>query len=98
VQYTHSASLDCAVHTQCLSTLCSTHTVPLYTVQYTHSASLHCAVHTHHWQICCHNTDYDHINGHEKTNTVILTKHCIELPDDGSLAIRNMLEQFLNIL
>ena len=41
-----SASLDCAVHTQCLSTLCSTHTVPLYTVQYTHSASLDCAVHT----------------------------------------------------
>ena len=46
VQYTHSASLDCAVHTQYLSTLCSTHTVPLYTVQYTHSASLDCAVHT----------------------------------------------------
>ena len=41
-----SASLHCAVHTQCLSTLCSTHTVPLYTVQYTHSASLDCAVHT----------------------------------------------------
>ena len=39
-------TLDCAVHTQCLSRLCSTHTVPLYTVQYTHSASLHCAVHT----------------------------------------------------
>ena len=46
VQYTHSVSLDCAVHTQCLPTLCSTHTVPLYTVQYTHSASLHCAVYT----------------------------------------------------
>jgi len=25
----HSASLDCAVHTQCLSRLCSIHTVPL---------------------------------------------------------------------
>jgi len=47
VQYTHSASLDCAIHTQCLSRLCSTHTVPLYTVQYNiHSASLDCAVHT----------------------------------------------------
>ena len=23
-----------------------------------------------------------------------VTKHCIELPDDGSLVIRNMLEQF----
>ena len=46
VQYTHSASLHCAVHTQCLSTLYSTYTVPLYTVQYTHSASLHCTLHT----------------------------------------------------
>ena len=35
-----------SVHTQCLSTLCSTHTVPVYTVQYTHSVSLHSAVHT----------------------------------------------------
>ena len=26
--------------------------------------------------------------------TVILAKHCITLPDDGSLVIRNMLEQF----
>jgi len=51
-------------------------------------------VHTHHGQICCHNTDYVHINGHDRTITVILAKHCIELPDDGSLVIRNMLEQF----
>ena len=50
--------------------------------------------HMHHGQICCHNTDYVHINGHEKTITVILAKHCIELPYDGSLVIRNMLEQF----
>jgi len=35
-----------------------------------------------------------HINGHDITITVILAKHCIELPDDGSLVIRNMLEQF----
>jgi len=70
----HSASLDCAVHTQCLSRLCSTHTP--------------------HGQICSHNTDYVHINGHDRTITVILVKHCIELPDDGSLVIRNMLEQF----
>jgi len=86
VQYTHSASLDCAVHIQCLSRLCSTHTVPLLTVQYTHSASLHCAVHTqclstlcsthmHHGQICCHKTDYVHINGHDRTITVIFAKH-----------------------
>jgi len=25
---------------------------------------------------------------------LILAKHCIELPDDGSLVIQNMLEQF----
>jgi len=40
------------------------------------------------------NTDYVRINGHDRTITVILAKHCIELPDDGSLVIRNMLEQF----
>jgi len=28
------------------------------------------------------------------TITVILAKHCIKLPDDGSLVIRNMLEQY----
>jgi len=78
MQYTHSASLHCAVHTQCLSTLCSTHTVPLYTVQYTHS---------HHREICYHNTDYVHINGHDRTITVILAKHRITLPDDGSLGV-----------
>jgi len=96
VQYTHSASPNCAVHTQCLSTLCSTHTVPLQTVQYTHSASLDSAVytHTHHRHMCCHNTDYVHINGHDRTITVILAKHCVKLPDDGSFVIRNMLEQF----
>jgi len=45
-------------------------------------------------QICCHNTDYVHVNGHNRTITVILAKHFIELPDDESLVIRNMLEQF----
>ena len=29
-----------------------------------------------------------------KTITLILAKYCIELPDDGSLVIRNMLERF----
>ena len=43
---------------------------------------------------CCHNTDYVHINGQYRTITVILARHCMELPDDGSLVIRNMLEQF----
>ena len=53
-----------------------------------------CSTHTHHGQICCHNTDYVHANGQDRTITVILAKHCIKLPDDGSLVIRNMLEQF----
>jgi len=44
MQYTNSTSLHCAVHTHYLSTLCSTHTVPPYTVQYKHSASLDCVV------------------------------------------------------
>jgi len=99
VHYTQSSSLHCVVHTQCFSTLCSTHTVPLYTVQYTHSASLHsavhtqslstlCSTHTHQEQTCCHNTDYIHINGRYRTITLILAKHSIMLPDDGSLVIR----------
>jgi len=54
------------------------------------------------WCVCvctaqsreCHNTDYVHINEREITITVILVKHCIKLPDDGSFVIRNMLEQF----
>ena len=96
-----------------LSRQCSTHTHhgTLQTVKYTHAPrhsldsaehtplhSLGCAVHTHHGQICCHNTDYVHVNGHYRTITVTSAKQCIKLPDDGSLVIRNMLEQFLNIL
>jgi len=53
-----------------------------------------CSTHTYHRQTCCHNTDYVHVNGHDITITVILAKHCINIPDDGSLVIRNMLEQF----
>ena len=49
-------------------------------------------------QICCHNTDYVHVDGRDKTITVTLAKHSVELPDDGSLVIRNMLEQFLIFL
>jgi len=75
--------LDCAVHT---------HT--LQTVQYTHAHSRLCSTHTHHGQIYCHNSDYVHINGHDRTITVILAKHSVKLPDDGPLVIRNMLEQF----
>jgi len=45
-------------------------------------------------EICRHDSDYVHINGRDRTITVILAKHCIELTDDGSLVIRNMLEKF----
>ena len=44
--------------------------------------------------MCCHNTGYVHVNRHNRTITVILTKHCIKVPDDGSLVIQNMLEHF----
>ena len=37
---------------------------------------------------------YVHANGHNRTIILILAKHCIKHPDDGSLVIRNMLEQF----
>ena len=58
------------------------------------------STHTHHGQISCHNTDYIHVNGHDRTISVILAKHCIKLPDDGSLVIRNLehFKIFLNIL
>jgi len=68
--------------------------VRVCTVQSSEALSTLYSTHTHHRQICCHNTDYVHINGHDRTITVILAKHCIELSDDGSLVIRNMLEQF----
>jgi len=34
--------------------------------------------------------------GHDRTRTitVILARHCVKLPDDGSLVIRNTLEHF----
>ena len=45
-------------------------------------------------RICCHNTDHVHVNGHDRTITVILAKYSLRLPDDGSFVIRNMLEHF----
>jgi len=59
-----------------------------------HLPVLRVCTHTQHGQMCCHNTDYVHVNGLDITITVILAKHCMELPRDGSLAIRNMLDQF----
>jgi len=38
-----------------------------------------CSTHMHYGQICCHNTDYRHTNGHDRTITVILAKHCKSL-------------------
>ena len=35
-----------------------------------------------------------HANRHDRTITLILAKCCIKFPDDGSLVIRKMLEQF----
>ena len=34
--------------------------------------------------------DYVHVNGHDKTNIVILAKRCIRFPDVGSFVVRNM--------
>ena len=70
------------------------HVVCVCTAQTRECLSRLCSTHMHHVQIWCHNTDYVHVNGHNKTITVILAKHCIEIPDDGSLSIQNMLEQF----
>ena len=55
---------------------------------------LYSELHTQPVTICCHNTELVHVNGHDRTITVILAKHCTRLPDDGSSVIRNMLEHF----
>ena len=44
--------------------------------------------------ICCHNTDYVHVNGHDRTILAILAKYSTRLPDDGSSVIGNMSEHF----
>jgi len=46
------------------------------------------------YSICCHNTDYVHVNGHGRTIIVILAKYCIRLPVEGFFVIRNMLLHF----
>ena len=75
--------------------MCVLHSLETDCVCTAQSREALCSTHTHHGQICCHNTDYVHINGHDRTITVILAKHSIKLPDYGSFVIRNMLEQFL---
>jgi len=42
-----------------------------------------------------HNTDSFHIDKHSGTIPVILARHCLWLPDDGSCVNRNMLEKLL---
>ena len=41
-----------------------------------------------------HNTDYVHVNGHDKAIFIILAKHYTKLPDGGSSMIRNTSEHF----
>ena len=53
MHYTYSTTTVCALHTQYIYKLCSTHTVNLYIVQYTYSASLDCAVHTQYISTMC---------------------------------------------
>jgi len=48
----------------------------------------------HKYIIRRYNYNYYKINRHDRTIIIILAKHCIKLPDHGSLVIRNMLEQF----
>jgi len=65
------------------------------TIKYLPVVLVYCAVHTHTTGKYAAITPTTSISTDtEKTITVILAKHCIELPDDGSFVIRNMLEQF----
>jgi len=58
-------------------------------------ASLECAVHTSTTGKYAAITPTTSLSmGSDRIIAVILAKHCIELPDDGSLVIRNMLEKF----
>ena len=49
---------------------------------------------SHILRICCRNTDYVHVKGHDRTINVILAKYCKGLTDNGSFAIRNRSEHF----
>jgi len=44
----------------------------------------HTHTHTHTHKICRHNTGNAHINKHSGTKPVILARHWLWLPDDGS--------------
>ena len=43
--------------------------VPSYTVNYTHAQRV---------RLCCHNTDHIHVNGHDRTITVILARYWVK--------------------
>ena len=57
-------------------------------------SELHARTHAQRVTICCHNTDYVHVNGHDTAIFIILAKQCTRLPDDESSVIRNMLKHF----
>ena len=81
--------------TRCVCVYCTVQRGTRQCRTHTQSASLDSAVHGRTTVgVCCHNTDYIHVNRHNRTITLILAKHCIKLPDDGSLVIQNMLEHF----
>jgi len=59
-----------------------------YLAKITGSATLYSGLHTcTTGRICCHNTNYVHVNRHDTTILVILAKYCMRLPDDGSFVI-----------
>ena len=70
---------------QCLAKI----TVLSCTVNYTHAQQV---------GICRHNNDNAHINKHSGNITVILARHWLWFPGDGSCMNRNMLEQILYFL
>ena len=72
------------IPTWCACTQCKE--VLLYTVNHTHA---------HQVTICCHNTDNVCTDKYSWTRLVILAKHWLKLPDDGSCMNRNMLERLL---
>ena len=52
--------------------------------------------HTQQVRICRHNTDNVHIDKHTGTTPVILARHWLWFPDDGSCVNRNMSERLLH--
>jgi len=57
----------CVLHSVERHCVCTAQSTEAYTVNY-----IHAHTHMHHGQICCRNTDYVRINGHDRTITVIL--------------------------